>query len=104
LILQFLPNPGIVALKDFLNDPSMQTLPNLKSVPALYDALCYELLEREGSVSEDTLELCKWLIKRAEEVLGWVIQHKVDAVEGFSTQTNDWLKVLKKKNSPWQVD
>jgi len=39
--------------------------------------------------------VCDWLAKRAEEVLGLVIQHKTDTlpVDGSSWSTNDWRKV-----------
>ena len=74
-------------------DPSDKTLPNLKAIPALYEALRYEFFEQEGGFCEDTLGVCDWLAKRAGEVLGLVIQHTAESPDVSSRSANDWRKV-----------
>jgi hypothetical protein len=91
-ILQLLPNPCIAALREFLANPSNASLPNIKPIPALYEALRYEYFE-QGRFYEDTLEVCNWLAKRADEVLSVVIQHKDDPLDECFQSANDWRKV-----------
>ena len=94
-ILQFIPNTSILPLKDFLADPSEVTLPNTKSIPALYETLRYEF-SQGGGFCEDTLGVCHWLVERAEEVLALLLQHKsnpLDERRDLSRLENDWRKV-----------
>jgi hypothetical protein len=94
-ILQFIPNTSVLPLKDFLADPSEVTLPNTKSIPALYETLRYEF-SQGGGFCEDTLGVCHWLVERAEEVLALLLQHKsnpLDERRDLSRLENDWRKV-----------
>jgi hypothetical protein len=51
------------------------------------------LIEQGEGFCDDTLRVCAWLAKRAEEVLGLVIQHKTNTLDGSSRLANDWRKV-----------
>ena len=79
-------------MNEFLAGPSDATLSNLKSIPALYEALRYEYLER-GSFGEDTLQVCFWLAKRAGEVIASLVQHKCSPLDERPQMASDWRKV-----------
>jgi hypothetical protein len=90
-----IPNPAIKAIRVFNENPTLETLQELKSVPSLYRALRLEASQVEGNAkfSTELLGTCLWLQERAEMVLKSLIQHSADPPDGFVRPENDWFKV-----------
>jgi hypothetical protein len=91
-----IPNPSIQAIKAFNENPTVETLQTLKTVPSLYRALRLEAWQVEGNpkFSAELLGTCLWLQQRAETVLKLLIKHGADPPDGFVRPEDNWFKVM----------
>ncbi|KAK7060732.1 hypothetical protein VNI00_000464 [Paramarasmius palmivorus] len=92
--VQMVNSPALECLKTFAASPTERNGSALVDVPALFTALEGEL-SIIGGYTPELLEVCKWMVRRAEEVLNGLKETDLTPIPTIQSteQEEDWREV-----------